>query len=140
MSLFKKTDFQMPTGGMAHYKIDGGALTDEDLDALAYIVSEKLRTFANRDKSAIRMVYGATETGERFAKAFEPYTDTFGSITLIVDDVLTSGATMENARMRYGVADALGVVIFARGPAPDWVKPIFSMPWFNTRDEFTENL
>lgn len=138
MSLFKKTDWTMGSGGVAHYKINGEALTDEDFDALAFIVSEKLRTFANREKSAIRTVYGATATGERFAKAFDPYVDSWGSITLIVDDVLTTGTTMENAKMRYGVADALGVVIFARGNVPDWVKPIFTMPWFNTWDEWQQ--
>ena len=44
---------------------------------------------------------------------------------LIVEDVVTTGGSMERIR-----ADrlAVGVCVFARGPCPWWVTPLFQMP------------
>ena len=73
--------------------------------------------------------------GVRFAKALEKYAGDPEGVNIIVDDVLTTGASMEEAKKKLGWSDAFGVVIFSRGPKPDWVKAIFEMNWFNTRDE-----
>jgi hypothetical protein len=72
----------------------------------------------------------------RFAKALEKYIDPDGDIRLIVDDVLTTGTSMEEARKQLGWDDATGIVIFARGRCPDWILPIFDMHWFQTKDVF----
>ncbi|KKL20362.1 hypothetical protein LCGC14_2456230, partial [marine sediment metagenome] len=47
------------------------------------------------------------------------------STLLIVDDVLTTGASME--KQRAGRTNTIGAVIFARGDCPAWVKPLFAM-------------
>ena len=48
---------------------------------------------------------------------------------LIVDDVLTTGASMEHERARCS-GRTIGVVLFARGPCPEWIHPVFRMdPW-----------
>lgn len=135
--LFKKTDFRMHSGGLAHYKIECDALTDEDLDTLAFIIAQKGRELTREESSGIREVYGVPRGGTRLANAMQPYLDTrWGKIRLIVDDVLTTGRSMEQAKIDKGWSDAFGVVIFARGGCPDWIKPIFSMQWFSVKDEF----
>jgi len=45
--------------------------------------------------------------------------------TLIVDDVLTTGTSMIEMQKQY--PNAIGVVMFARGPCPSWVSSIFSL-------------
>jgi len=51
---------------------------------------------------------------------------------LIVEDVLTTGRSMENVREICGPLThelgAIGLVIFARGKCPDWVTALFQMP------------
>ncbi len=48
---------------------------------------------------------------------------------LIVDDVLTTGKTMERQRIRMGqrAKTAKGLVIFARALPPPWVQAIFTL-------------
>ena len=134
-TLFVKKDFVMHSGGTAHYKIECDALTDEDIETLAWIIAQKTReTVPGHEGSGIYSVYGVPRGGVRLAKAVEKYIDPKGTIKLIVDDVLTTGASMQAAKDR-GMGE-VGVVVFARGPCPDWVKPIFTMHWFNTTDEF----
>lgn len=126
MHLFERKPFKMASGGVARYTIQSKALSDEDMATLAWLISEK---------GDIREVYGVTEGGRRLAAALQEYRGKQG-VRLIVDDVLTTGASMEAARVETGWHDAVGVVIFARGPCPDWVLPIFSMEWINTEDVF----
>ncbi len=126
MHLFERKPFKMASGGVARYTIQSKALSDEDIATLAWLISEK---------GDIRDVYGVTEGGSRLAAALEQYKSNQG-VRLIVDDVLTTGASMEAARVKTGWHDAVGVVVFARGPCPDWVLPIFSMEWINTEDVF----
>lgn len=135
-TLFKKTDFLMHSGGLAHYKIECDALVDEDIETLAWIISQKTRQVTGEDRTGIRDVYGVPSGGVRLANALQKYRDRFGSIRLIVDDVLTTGQSMENAKSMLGWTDAFGVVIFARHYCPSWVYPVFSMQFFNTRDDF----
>lgn len=126
MHLFERKEFRMPSGGVARYTIQSKALSDEDMETLAWLIAQK---------GDVRDVYGVTEGGRRLASALEKYRSARG-VRLIVDDVLTTGASMKAARQKTGWHDAVGVVIFARGPCPDWVLPIFSMEWINTEDSF----
>jgi len=48
---------------------------------------------------------------------------------LIVDDVLTTGSSMEEVRKEMGTYyQSEGFVLFARGECPDWITPLFQMP------------
>lgn len=125
MSLFQRKQFTMHSGGIAQYKIECDALTDEDIDTLAWMIAQKGKF------SAVR---GVPAGGLRLEKALRPFTSTEGP-RLIVDDVLTTGDSMEEYKLLLGWPDALGVVIFARGRCPMWVHPIFQMHWFNTQDD-----
>jgi orotate phosphoribosyltransferase len=131
MNLFEKKEFFSHSGDLLDWKIECDALTDEDIETLAYLISKKY-TF--------RRVYGLPTGGVRLGIALQKYTDENSEVSLIVDDVLTTGKSMEDHRHNVW-AEALsdneevaGVVIFARKECPYWVVPIFQLhDWF--RDE-----
>ena len=144
MHLFEKKDFVGHSGLHMQYKIESEALTQEDWDTLAFIVCDKIRRLneAHYKGSAIRKVVGVPRGGIPFAGAIERYLAANGGmdpngITLILDDVLTTGDSMEEAKKKEGDKNAYGVVVFARGECPSWVKPLFSIGWWNTEDKWT---
>lgn len=115
-TLFTVSDFIAHSGLSLSWKIDCDALTDNDIDTLAYLVGRKL---------SFGSVEGIPRGGLRFAKALYPYI-TAGA-HLIVDDVLTTGGSMEAARKS---SSDIGVVIFSRGIlVPNWIHPIFRYDW-----------
>lgn len=116
MNLFQLGDFRSNSGRLLPWKIECDALSDRDIDALAFMLMEVLPYFSE--------VEGVPTGGIRLAKALEAYRSTHGGL-LIVDDVLTTGSSME--RHRNG-RDAYGAVLFARGKCPKWVLPLFRMP------------
>lgn len=124
MNLFVTKDFVMHSGDIGHWKIECDALTDEDLATIALMLSGVLPPFGE--------VYGVPTGGTRIAKAMREY-QTDGPM-LIVDDVLTTGNSMEGARQ--GLVGGhpiwwpapIGAVIFSRGKVPDWITPLFRMP------------
>lgn len=115
MNLFRSGEFVLNSGQVASWKIDCDALSDADLDTLAAVAAQILPPFGS--------VEGVPTGGLRFAKAMRRYECHAGPL-LIVDDVLTTGGSME--RHRAG-RDAIGVTIFARGVCPAWVRPLFRL-------------
>lgn len=113
MGLINYGIVQLHSGGLANWVINCEALTDADLEAIARIAAEDMLP-----------PFGSVEAiprgGVRLAEAMRPYI-TVGP-SLIVDDVLTTGRSMERARDGRTV---LGLVIFARGEAPSWVRAFF---------------
>jgi orotate phosphoribosyltransferase len=127
MNLFQLGNFVLNSGAKSKFKLECDALTNEDIEALAYMISTMVGPFG--------YVEGIPRGGLRLAKALEQYItpiDDWVSFTrLIVDDVLTTGRSMENARIKYQnntmSLPVKGVVIFARGKCPDWITPVFQM-------------
>ena len=113
MSLFIKQQFIANSGHFLEWKIECDALTDEDIETLAY-VGAGLCNFGS--------VIGVPRGGLRLAEALKRYASS--GPPLIVDDVLTTGGSME--RERKNNPDAIGLVVFARGTTPTWVRAIFS--------------
>jgi orotate phosphoribosyltransferase len=111
--MFNHGDFIANSGKKLSFKIECDDLTDSDIECMAFIVGKKF-TF--------REVIGVPTGGLRLAKALEPYVSEKGNI-LVVDDVLTTGASME----KYRTPDSVGVVIFSRGICPEWIYPIFKL-------------
>lgn len=135
--LFVKQDFIMHSGGLAHYKVECDALTPGDIETLAWLIAQKTKLMTGQEGSGIGQVVGVPQGGLKLAEALQKYREPRGTLKVIVDDVLTTGRSMEVEKERTGWGDeAIGVVIFARGRCPDWIKPIFSMQFFNTKDEF----
>ncbi len=115
-ALFQLGAFQLHSGEHADFKIDCDALTDRDWDALALMVTRRVPPFDD--------VEGVPRGGLNLAAAIARNTARRQGPVLIVDDVLTTGASMEAQRAGR---DAIGAVIFARGPCPTWITPLFQM-------------
>lgn len=122
MSIFKQIVFKSHSGELLNWKIDCDDFTDEDLDTLAFIVSQKF--IFNR-------VIGIPTGGMRFANALTQYIDKKATYPLIVDDVLTTGKSMIAEAKKISSCScsyAIGVVIFSRiENYPDWIHPIFKL-------------
>lgn len=118
MGLFKTGEFTLHSGAKSPFKIECDSLDDEDLNTLAMLIENRVAYFTD--------VEGVPSGGWRLAQALKPYVsiDHHVERLLIVDDVLTSGASMEEHRAGR---DAVGVVLFARGPCPRWIFPLFTM-------------
>jgi hypothetical protein len=126
MSLFQLKDFIMHSGGVGKYKIECDCLTDGDWETAAYWVHEKID---------FKLVRGVPTGGKRFQDALFKYRNPESSNFLIVDDVLTTGKSMEEYKHVLGIQhrmfdadlNVIGVVLFARTECPDWILPIFKM-------------
>jgi len=114
MDLFQLGYFRLHSGDDSRFKIECDALTDGSLRCIAYLLSLRLPPFGS--------VEGVPLGGLRLAEKLKPYR-TQGPL-LIVDDVVTTGGSME--RHRAG-REAIGAAIFGRGKVPDWVTPLFPM-------------
>ena len=120
LNLFKTGFVRLHSGQQSSFKIDCDALSDEDISSIALQLTIRLPMFYE--------VEGVPQGGLRLAKAMEKFIVPFQPIRsdklLIVDDVFTTGASMEEHRANRR---AIGAVIFARTNTPDWITPLFRM-------------
>jgi orotate phosphoribosyltransferase len=130
MGLFQLGDFTLHSGAKSQWRIDCDRLSDDDIVCLAVMIQQMVGSF--------RSVEGVPRGGLLLAEALWAFQTTSGP-HLIVDDVLTTGDSMEEARAEcrlrgYGpgvaapLPDPVGVVLFARGECPPWVKAVFQTP------------
>lgn len=112
MGLFNYGLYKLHSGRSSTYKIDCDFHSMEDLEAFAALAKDFIK---------FGSVVGIPRGGLRFASCLEQYA-TSGPV-LIVDDVLTTGGSMLEARKQY--PDAIGLVIYARAPTPPWIKAIY---------------
>lgn len=123
MSLFECGTFVSHSGIRLPFEIDCDALTSEDIECIAEIIASKID---------FGVVEGISRGGDRLAMALEQYTDWAAPFNvLIVDDVLTTGKSMEKRKAgqppQVHPDDVIGYVIFARGTLPSWVSSVFRM-------------
>lgn len=119
MNLFNSGEFTLNSGQKSFFKVDCDALTDRDIDCLARLIKDNLPLFG--------WVEGVPTGGLRLAEALKPLSEPdCTEIGLIVDDVLTTGNSMET--QRAGRA-AMGIVIFNRMPmmnvTPGWIRSVW---------------
>ena len=101
MNLFQLGNFVSHAGKELEWKIECDALTDEDWECLAKMISERCQ---------FGSVYGIPRGGVKLANALEKYTTPNNPYRLVVDDVYTTGKSMNEA-MNPG---DIGFVVFAR--------------------------
>lgn len=119
MELFETKIFTMHSGDTGHWKIECDALTDADIDTLALMISEKFDFMG---------AYGIPTGAVRLGKALRKYKTIGSDNFLIVDDVLTTGASMVEVKKKIKTHhNIIGVVLFARTLPPDWVYPVFQL-------------
>lgn len=115
-ALFRLQATTLHSGERSRWKIDCDALTDGDIATLADLIAERVGPFS--------AVEGVPNGGLRLAEALRRYQTSHRPL-LIVDDVLTTGASLEAQRAGR---EAIGAVIFARREPPSWVSALFQMP------------
>ncbi len=127
MTLFADRTFTSHSGIRLPFKIDCDALTDVDLDTLAKLIG-------TRPWMHFSEVHGVPRGGLRLANALKKYALTtpnpLAKRILLVDDVLITGAAITGLRNEWEEFThhrIRGIVIFARGPCPDWVTPLFTL-------------
>lgn len=118
MTLFQLGDFVLNSGARSSFKLECDALTDEDWAGLAKMVHIMVGEFQD--------VLGVPRGGLPLARHLRQYCGKNGP-TLLVDDVLTTGGSMERLRPEIS-APVLGAVVFARGPCPRWIRPLLQLP------------
>lgn len=125
MSLFATGHFTLHSGASTSWKIDCDCLSDSDIATIAQMIRQLVGPFGS--------VEGVPRGGLRLAAALLPHVQA-GARHLIVDDVLTSGRSMEETRQRYDggreppEGAVKGAVIFARGQLPLWVEAVCQLP------------
>jgi len=119
MNLLQRKTFTTHAGNIAHFKIECDALTDEELETFAFLISEKFK---------FKLVYGIPSGGNKIAAILEKYVDPTSNYVLIIDDVYTTGKSMEDASKIFEDVQLQGVVLFARAPIKhSWVSAVFQL-------------
>ena len=150
MNLFQKVDFKSSAGLDLSWKIECDAISDDEWECIATMIMER----ANPFRSAI----GVPRGGVKLAEILNEYgTGSYLDPVCIVDDVLTTGKSMEEYKVRAikdeeerisicktytGVTrtkaeqdiivngskvDPVGWVVFARNHPAEWISSLFYM-------------
>ncbi len=135
--MFEAGDFTLASGAKSGFKIECDSLTDSDWAGLAQLIITKgfKQTPYGRQNLGynFRDVVGVPRGGLKLAEHLKPYaTGDMHSPLLIVDDVLTTGGSMEKLKTSIDKTKfpyIIGLVVFARGSCPNWVTPIFTTDW-----------
>ena len=117
--LFQEGVFTSSSGAKLPWKFECDAISAAGWEFFAKRVSEQIW---------IRTLLFVPTGGREFYDALLPHKDPNGEYIVIVDDVLTTGASMEKVRRENGRymkgVPVIGVVAFARTKPASWIKPI----------------
>jgi hypothetical protein len=119
---FSPQPMRLHSGEYSQFRIDCDDLAGSDWDVLAKLVDESGITFCE--------VYSVPTGGDHFANALKQYIDKDSDTVLVVDDVYTTGSSMEAMKREVTLVGtsakiAQGIVVFARRQTPEWIFPIF---------------
>jgi len=123
--LFQEVDFTGHSGDQLHWKIEMDVLHEREWECIARMIMEYTKPFGE--------VVGIPRGGLKLSSPLEKYaTNDPQHPLLIVDDVLTTGGSMEHFCEQYfrnrEPRPYIGWVVFARAYCPSWVKALFQMP------------
>ena len=116
MNLLIREDFISHAGLPLTWKVECDTLSEDDYEALAKIVSEKIK---------FKDVIGIPRGGIPFENALKQYaSNDVNDPLLICDDVYTTGTSMREVYQE----GAIGIVVFARNEiTDDWIKAIWQI-------------
>lgn len=127
MNLFDYGVFKLHSGNTSYYKIDCDALTDKDIESLAFVISQQQIYFSS--------VFGIPTGGLRLANALQQFAEPnrLNLPILIVDDVYTTGNSMREFKAKikreYPDIPVIGIVVFDRSKkgtyVPNWIGSLF---------------
>lgn len=121
--LFQRGDFTLASGQRAHWKIECDALTPDDWAGLAAMLIDYL-------PHPFGSVRGVPRGGVPFEQALWWHATPGAKRVLVVDDVWTTGGSMQRFIDRTGLyhVPLMRAVAFARNPVPDGVTALLSVP------------
>ena len=123
--LFQSIDFTSHSGLDLSWKIEMDALSDPEWFTIKKMIMELTPPF----KEAVGIPTGGSKLGDLLN---EHGTGKEEDPICIVDDVLTTGESMEYFLTQYQrnrrPFTAIGWVVFARGQCPGWITSLFQMP------------
>ena len=123
--LFQSIDFKSHSGLDLSWKIEMDALSDPEWFTIKKMIMELTPPF----KEAVGIPQGGIKLGNLLN---EHGTGKEEDPICIVDDVLTTGESMEYFLTQYQrnrrPFTVIGWVVFARGQCPGWVTSLFQMP------------
>ena len=115
--------FILNSGRESDYKLIADDFIADNLDSLAMLIRRVVGPFG--------AVQGIPRGGLLIAEALGKLASVeLPNTLLIVDDVLTTGGSMRRSR-EYAASKyeyIVGAVVFARGPCPTWITPLFQLP------------
>ena len=120
--LFVEQDFTGHSGDQLHWKIEMDALEDAEWECIARMIMELTSPF--------REAVGIPRGGLKLSGFLNEYsTQNSKDPYLIVDDVLTTGGSMEEFKKEhFKDKKTIGWGVFARNKPADWIKALFQMP------------
>jgi hypothetical protein len=114
-SLFQLGSFRLSSGDESSFRINAHRLTSNDWETLAHLAVPLVPPFGR--------VIGVPTGGVPFADALRPYA-THGPV-LVVDDVLTTGASIRKAAQDH--EDPILLVAFSRASSHPDVSAVFTL-------------
>ena len=125
MNLFQSANFKSHSGLDLTWKIETDALTALEWYTLSQMILELSVPFRN--------VIGIPRGGVKLGQHLNRYSTGIPTDPiLIVDDVLTTGGSMEEFKQKEQNvvnSDYIGWVVFARNTPPKWCNALFQMPF-----------
>ena len=121
--LFAEEDFTGHSGGQLHWKIEMDALEDAEWECIARMINEY-------QKEPFQAAIGIPRGGLTLSMYLNDYsTQNPKDPYLIVDDVLTTGGSMEEFKKEHFMdRRTIGWVVFARRKPAEWINSLFQMP------------
>ena len=126
MNIFQEVDFKSHSGLDLSWKIECDGVSKKEWKCLTEMIMDY-------EKRPFQSAIGIPRGGVMLGSYLNQYsTENPDDPILIVDDVLTTGGSMEEfkrERMFRNPTKYIGWVVFARGFPPQWCRALFQMPF-----------